>query len=231
MHQRQLKEDDYEGQMAKAQLMKIENYAKKLNDMIHDQDELEAWVQAKLSVVAAYMGDIKHYLDYELEKAGEKIENKEEIDELFKDLYPATEYGRYKVEPSTYEDDVQEAKEILKGVWELMSEKEQKDMVIKMKKNGIIGLPGLEEDIETYSAMQYAKGGVFSHKDIVAEYVDEKGGETFYFKDGKLFEFIDDSEDSFEIGSFENRQDAANWLKKESRKEGYRDKLFFKNPY
>lgn len=158
MHQRHLKEDDYEGQMAKAQLMKIENYAKKLNEMIHDQDELEAWVQAKLSVVAAYMGDVKHYLDYELEKSGENIENKEEIDELFKEL-PSSQYGRYKVEPSTYEDDTQEAKEILKGVWELMNETEQRDMVIKMKKNGIIGLPGLEEDVETYSAMQYAKGG------------------------------------------------------------------------
>ena len=63
--------NDEEGGMAKAQLLKIENYAKKLNDMIHPDDELEAWVQSKLSVVAAYMGDIKHYLDYELQKFGE----------------------------------------------------------------------------------------------------------------------------------------------------------------
>jgi hypothetical protein len=59
---------DDEGGMAKAQLLKIETYAKKLNEMIHPDDELEAWVQSKLSVVAAYMGDIKHYLDYELNK-------------------------------------------------------------------------------------------------------------------------------------------------------------------
>lgn len=59
---------DQEGGMAKSQLMKIENYAAKLNDMIHPDDELEAWVQGKLSVIAAYMGDIKHYLDYELKK-------------------------------------------------------------------------------------------------------------------------------------------------------------------
>ncbi len=67
---RKLTYKDEEGGMAKAQLMKIENYAKKLNDMIHPDDELEAWVQSKLSVVAAYMGDIKHYLDYELKKYG-----------------------------------------------------------------------------------------------------------------------------------------------------------------
>ena len=63
---RKLDYQDYEGDMAKSQLMKIENYARKLNEMIHPDDELEAWVQSKLSVVAAYMGDIKHYLDYEL---------------------------------------------------------------------------------------------------------------------------------------------------------------------
>ncbi len=67
---RKLKYNDEEGGMAKSQLHKIETYAKKLNEMIHPEDELEAWVQSKLSVVSAYMGDIKHYLDYELKKYG-----------------------------------------------------------------------------------------------------------------------------------------------------------------
>jgi hypothetical protein len=65
---RKLRYNEEEGGMAKAQLMKIENYAAKLNDMINPDDELEAWVQSKLSVIAAYMGDIKHYLDYELKQ-------------------------------------------------------------------------------------------------------------------------------------------------------------------
>ena len=68
---RQLNYQDYEGEMAKSQLMKIENYARKLNEMIHPEDELEAWVQSKLSVIDAYMGDIKHYLDYQLKEMGE----------------------------------------------------------------------------------------------------------------------------------------------------------------
>lgn len=71
MHNRKLPEGDYEGDMAKAQLQKIEKYAKHLNEMIHPEDELEAWVQAKLSVIAAYIGDIKHYLEYELQESGE----------------------------------------------------------------------------------------------------------------------------------------------------------------
>jgi hypothetical protein len=68
---RKLDYEDYEGEMAKSQLMKIENYARKLNEMIHPEDELEAWVQSKLSVIDAYMGDIKHYLDYQLKEMGE----------------------------------------------------------------------------------------------------------------------------------------------------------------
>lgn len=65
---RKLRYNEEEGGMAKAQLQKIESYAAKLNEMIHPEDELEGWVQNKLSVVAAYMGDIKHYLDYELKE-------------------------------------------------------------------------------------------------------------------------------------------------------------------
>lgn len=66
---RKLRYNDEEGGMAKAQLQKIEMYAAKLNEMIHPEDELEAWVQAKLAVAAQSMGDVKHYLDYELKQS------------------------------------------------------------------------------------------------------------------------------------------------------------------
>ena len=65
---RKLRYKDAEGDMAKAELQKIEMYAAKLNDMIHPDDELEAWVQSKLSRVATDLGDVKHYLDYEIKK-------------------------------------------------------------------------------------------------------------------------------------------------------------------
>jgi hypothetical protein len=68
---RKLRYNEEEGGMAKAQLQKIEMYAAKLNEMIHPDDELEGWVQNKLSVVAAYMGDVKHYLDYALQNEPE----------------------------------------------------------------------------------------------------------------------------------------------------------------
>ncbi len=96
---RELPYKDFEGDMAKAQLQKIEMYAAKLNDMIHPEDEIESWVQSKLSVVAAYMGDIKHYLDYQLKEYAEggftpedlkhfKVKFKYEIDtERIVDVY------------------------------------------------------------------------------------------------------------------------------------------------
>lgn len=59
---------DPAGDMAKSQLQKIEMYAAKLNDMIHPDDELESWVQAKLSRIATDIGDVKHYLDYEIKQ-------------------------------------------------------------------------------------------------------------------------------------------------------------------
>jgi hypothetical protein len=65
---RKLNYKDPAGDMAKGQLQKIEMYAAKLNDMIHPDDELESWVQSKLSRISTDIGDVKHYLDYELKK-------------------------------------------------------------------------------------------------------------------------------------------------------------------
>ena len=59
---------DYEGGMAKAQMLKMKNYAKALCDMIDDETQLEAWVQAKLTKASDYMSSVYHYLDYQQTK-------------------------------------------------------------------------------------------------------------------------------------------------------------------
>lgn len=59
-------EPDEEGAMAKNELFKIENYAKELNDMLQDSDQLPAWVQSKITKCAAMIGDVKHFLEGEL---------------------------------------------------------------------------------------------------------------------------------------------------------------------
>ena len=56
---------DREGCMAKAQLYKITKYAMEIMENLHDDDELESWVQSKITKAASYMSAAKHYLEYE----------------------------------------------------------------------------------------------------------------------------------------------------------------------
>ena len=58
-------EIDHEGAMAKADLYKLANYSFKLFKKIEDTDQLEAWVQAKITKAADYISSVYHYLEYE----------------------------------------------------------------------------------------------------------------------------------------------------------------------
>ena len=79
---------DYEGGMAKSQMLKMKNYAKALCDMIDDETQLESWVQAKLTKASDYMSSVYHYLDYQQSKMNEEEEfkplTKQEKDSLVK---------------------------------------------------------------------------------------------------------------------------------------------------
>ena len=70
---------DNEGAMAKADLFKLAKYSYKLFKKINDDDQLEAWVQAKIVKAADYIASIYHYLEYEMEfsEYGKKLENSE----------------------------------------------------------------------------------------------------------------------------------------------------------
>jgi len=56
---------DQEGRMAKRQLTDIHEYSGQLCEMLSDDTQLEAWVQAKLTLAADYIKTVKHYLEYE----------------------------------------------------------------------------------------------------------------------------------------------------------------------
>jgi len=64
---------DYEGGMAKSQMLKMKKYAAALCDMIDDESQLESWVQAKLTKASEYMSAVYHYLDYQKSKMNEAI--------------------------------------------------------------------------------------------------------------------------------------------------------------
>ena len=53
-----------EGNMAKSQLYRAAEYATELEQMIEDGEELDAWVQAKITKASDYLSSVKHYLEY-----------------------------------------------------------------------------------------------------------------------------------------------------------------------
>lgn len=59
-------EVDEEGGMAKSQLYKIAKYAMMLHDSLQDTDQLESWVQSKITIASEYMGKVAHYLEHEM---------------------------------------------------------------------------------------------------------------------------------------------------------------------
>jgi hypothetical protein len=59
-------ESDREGAMAKADLFKLANYSHKLYEQLSDEDQLESWVQAKITKAADYIASVYHYLEYEM---------------------------------------------------------------------------------------------------------------------------------------------------------------------
>lgn len=94
---------DNEGAMAKADLYKLANYSFKLFKKIDDGDQLEAWVQAKITKAADYIASVYHYLEYEMEfsEYGKKIENS--------DMYSESQKAELK-------NKLMEAKEKLKAL-------------------------------------------------------------------------------------------------------------------
>jgi hypothetical protein len=69
--------DDHEAKMARADLFKCAQYSFKLFKMIQEDQELEGWVQAKITKAADYIASVYHYMEYEMKisEYGSAIEN------------------------------------------------------------------------------------------------------------------------------------------------------------
>ena len=57
--------EDHEAPMAKAQLMNMHKQVAELFNMINDSEELEGWVQHKLSLAADYINAVHSNMQYE----------------------------------------------------------------------------------------------------------------------------------------------------------------------
>ena len=68
---------DHEAKMARADLFKCAQYSFKLFKMISEDQELEGWVQAKITKAADYIASVYHYMEYEMKisEYGSAIEN------------------------------------------------------------------------------------------------------------------------------------------------------------
>ena len=69
--------DKHEAAMARADLYKLANYSMKLFKMIHEGQELEGWVQAKVTKAADYIASVYHFMEYEMKTNdyGSKLDN------------------------------------------------------------------------------------------------------------------------------------------------------------
>jgi hypothetical protein len=59
-----LDDTDDDGWMAKSELYKLAKYAIALHGMIQDNDNLEPWVQSKITKASDYISTVKHYMEY-----------------------------------------------------------------------------------------------------------------------------------------------------------------------
>jgi hypothetical protein len=63
--QPELSHPDDEGKMAKADLYRGAKHAMKLFQMLQDGQQLEGWVQAKITKAADYLDTVYHYMEYQ----------------------------------------------------------------------------------------------------------------------------------------------------------------------
>ena len=58
--------DDHEVAMAQSQLYSLAKYAIKLHNMLDGVNELEGWVQSKITLAADYIDSVAHYMEHEM---------------------------------------------------------------------------------------------------------------------------------------------------------------------
>jgi hypothetical protein len=82
-------ERDHEGKMARADLFKLAQYSFKLFKMLDDNQQLDGWVQAKITKAADYIASVYHYLEYEMKFSdyGQKLENSDLYVESIRNVY------------------------------------------------------------------------------------------------------------------------------------------------
>jgi len=74
-------EYDQEGDMAKSDLRSILANAKRVHDMLEDDDNLPEWVQAKITKAEDYMSTVANYMEAEMNEEVEELEETPKVDQ------------------------------------------------------------------------------------------------------------------------------------------------------
>jgi|TARA_R100000081_G_C4725873_1_gene120628 hypothetical protein len=101
-------EIDREGRMAKRQLSDIAEYAQELSQMLQDETQLEAWVQAKLTKAADYIKTVKHYVEYGMEEGAYDQVQPQMQPEMPPMVKSEPEMEEYEYDPALMEEDGEE---------------------------------------------------------------------------------------------------------------------------
>ena len=87
-HGEEKHEFSYDGEidMARAELLKANDYTGQLFDMVANAEALPGWVSSKITKASDYLSSVFHYLDYEMKFKGEECQE-DSVNDSLKDQY------------------------------------------------------------------------------------------------------------------------------------------------
>jgi hypothetical protein len=206
-----LNEDDWmqaddESDMAKSQLKSIQSNVSKLMSMIDDEEQLDAWVQSKLTKAEDYLNSVEGYLAGEDAQARGLNENVNEslakkVEEIVKSLTTLHKNTSNNSNiPETDKKGLLRAFDMLKGDLETVvtnlkgglsekkltaAEKRKKEDIVKDMKKSFKGNKGIMYAIATDKAKKLAEVNLKASKLSSAEYQKAKKLKDFKASDWK----------------------------------------------
>jgi len=206
-----LNEDDWmqaddESDMAKSQLKSIQSNVSKLMSMIDDEEQLDAWVQSKLTKAEDYLNSVEGYLAGEDAQARGLNENVNEslakkVEEIVKSLTTLHKNTSNNSNiPETDKKGLLRAFDMLKGDLETVvtnlkgglsekkltaAEKRKKEDIVKAMKKSFKGNKGIMYAIATDKAKKLAEVNLKASKLSSAEYQKAKKLKDFKASDWK----------------------------------------------
>ena len=165
------REYDYEGDMAKSQLKSIITNAQKLHDMLEDDTNLPEWVQLKITLAEDYVVTAANYMDGE-EDLDEEVES---VDEAQKKLKPYRWRAEWRLGTQTDVD--KNNKKIYNRLAQTDPDKAKAfhDNLMRMKKKDVKEEVEQIDELKKSTLASYVKGAT---RDVASASRLQRGYET-----------------------------------------------------